>query len=230
MPKTAKKPKTAKRSGTVPGTRGTVEQPPPAFTVPGRRTSLTEALGREIADKVANCASFKDACLLSGVVYDTGLGWLEKGRLGVKANGDTPDIYVQFYQQIEGANGRRRTLLKLQMRRAASGTATRPGDWRAAQALGAMSDPGEFVPQIRVHVEQQLDGVLDALAAAFQDDPVNHAKALQAVVSRGGKGSSVQEDTAPPPQVGSAHGQGRADGEGEVEAPEPGGQASVPGE
>ena len=45
---------------------------PPAFIVPGRRNSLTPVLIKEISDRVAAMNSFKDACLLSGVVPRTG--------------------------------------------------------------------------------------------------------------------------------------------------------------
>lgn len=194
-----KKRKPARRRRQPPRTRtapvGATDQPAP-FVLPGRRTMLTEALAKEISDRIAGCASFKDACALSGVLNDTGLLWMERGRSGAMASGDNPGIYVQFLQMVEGANSRRRTMLKALIRRAATGTATKPGDWRASQALGAMTDPAEFVPQLRVHVERQLDGVLDALANAFKDDPENHAKALQAVVGASAPAAIAPADLA----------------------------------
>lgn len=159
----------------------------------GRRTELTLELAREIADRVANCASFKDACQLSGVVEDTGAQWMERGRERAVANSEDSGIYIQFARLVTAAKSRRRTMLKLLIRRAAQGTDKRPGDWRAAQALGAISDPKEFVPQLRVHVVTEHDAALDRIEAAFKDEPDLKERILRAFV---GTGTEVDDEPA----------------------------------
>jgi hypothetical protein len=98
-----------------------------------------------------------------------------------------------FLHMVEGAKGRRRTLLKLQIRRAAQGTDKKPGDWRAAQALGAITDPEEFVPQVRIHISTQLDEALDRLREVFPDDQ-DYERALHAVAG-GTRGAAPGGDT-----------------------------------
>jgi hypothetical protein len=109
-------------------------------------------------------------------------------------------MYVRLVQLIDGATSRRRTLLKLQIRRAAQGTEKRPGDWRAAQALGSITDPGEFVPQIRVHVERQIDAVLNGLHEAFKNEPELLARALHAVIGSSAPAANAPEDPLAPPE------------------------------
>lgn len=169
-----------------------------SFVVPGRRTELTEAIAREITERIANCASFRDACDLSGVTSDTGQQWLEKGRAKLPANGDQPEIYILFARLVEAAKSRRRTMLKLLIRRAAQGTERKPGDWRAAHALGAISDPKEFVPQLRVHVTSELAGALDRVEKMFGVEPekvITHAQALElAMRAMAGGGADEGEE------------------------------------
>lgn len=158
----------------------------------GRKTLLTQELIREISSKVAACASFKDACITSGVSEDSGFTWLQKGGV----DGADP-IYRQFSESIDGAKARRRTALKLEIRRAAQGTPKKPGDWRAASALGAITDPEDFVPQVRVHIASQLDDALDRLKEAFHDDPEAYERAVHAIAG-GARRSPNQLDAKQP--------------------------------
>lgn len=165
MARRATKKREAVSRGTTP--RRAIQQAP---SLPGRRTELTVAIGQEIADRVANCATFKDACLLSGVQERVGFLWIQKGEAAIRMGGPTDTagvLYVQFVQQIDQAKARRRTLLKLQMRRAASGTEKKPGDWRAAHALGSITDAEEFVIEQRVKFSMEREEALDRLEEAF---------------------------------------------------------------
>ncbi len=151
------------------------------FMRPGRRTELTEELVKEISDRVANSATFKAACVLSGVEYRTGMLWMAKGREGLEAKSPTPDVYVSLVHQVESAKERLTTMLKLLVRRAAQGTDKKPGDYRAALALGAIVRPKEFVPQLRVHVTGQFDSALDRLEEALKPYAGAYEAALRAI-------------------------------------------------
>lgn len=54
-------------------------------------------------------------------------------------------------------------------------------DWRASQAMLAILKPDRWSPKIRLHVETQLDDVLDRLQAEFQDEPELYERVLRAV-------------------------------------------------
>lgn len=100
--------------------------------------------------------------------------WLAKGEAALRQGGAATEneaAYVHFVHLIEGGKAKRRTLLKLQMRRAAQGTDKRPGDWRAAHALGAITDSEEFVIEQRIKFSMEREEALDRLEAAFDGAP-----------------------------------------------------------
>lgn len=149
---------------------------------PGRKTILNDTLAQEIADRVAGTASFKDACLLSGVSESVGLVWLRKGQELIRAGGaqvPNDEEYVQFVHLIDWAKSRCRMMLKLLIRKAAQGDGKRPGDWKAAQALGAMGSPEEFVPQVKVHIVSQFDEVIDRFHHEYRDEPLELERILR---------------------------------------------------
>jgi hypothetical protein len=160
----------------------------PRFTVPGRRTELTRATADEIAQHVMNFSTLRDACEMAGVMSDTGAHWLVKGRAIVNGSpGDVPaetqPLYTHFFHAVENARAKRRHLLKGLMRRAAVGTEKKPGDWRAAQALGAVADPDAFVPQVRVYIASEIDSMLERVRVRFADQPEVYAAVLEAVAA-----------------------------------------------
>lgn len=167
------------------------EPPPPVttgFRQRGRPTDLTEALVAEVCTKIATGDSFRDACLSCGIDEDAGHEWVRRGK-GTDDRPSTP-LYARFAEGVKQSVAQRRRFLKGLIRRAAVGTPSRPGDWKAAQALGAMADPKEFVPQMRIHVVGELDGALDRLKEAFGEDSPEYAKAMNAIA-----GATADDET-----------------------------------
>jgi hypothetical protein len=179
-----------------------------------------------VANHVAACQTFKDACLLSGVAERTGLRWLSDGERAYRTGADVvPGTYtavvLQFWHLIEGAKARRRSTLKLIMRRSATGTPTKPGDWRAAHTLGAIADADEFVIEQRVKFSMERKEALDRLEEAFIHAPAQLTRedaldlALLAIAGRG------RADPVPAPAGEPSGGGGGADHPGSGEAVQP---------
>lgn len=155
-----------------------VATPVPALKRPrttGRRTVLTAALQAEICGKVAEGASLKDAATTSGVHEATVHRWLADGARQEQGP------LREFRESIAQAKAERRQAFKAMIRRAAKGTAKTPGDWRAARALGAITDPQDFVPQIRLHIANELEAALDRLRDEFKSEPEIYERALLAM-------------------------------------------------
>jgi hypothetical protein len=78
-----------------------------------------------------------------------------------------------------------------------------PTDWKAARDYLRVKAPKEFAETLRLHVEREIDSVLDALREAFKDEPALYERALHAVVGRGdpqpeeGHGATGAEVPAP---------------------------------
>lgn len=155
----------------------------------GRRTKLTPELQDEICKHVAGASTLKDAATLCDVDPSTVFRWQQKGEAQKRG------IYRSFCNAIDRAKAQRRSALKLGIRIHGK------KDWRALMALGAITDPEEFVPQVRVHVTSQLDAALDRLKEAFANEPEAYERALHAIVggagghaNRGGEEDEGGED------------------------------------
>lgn len=137
-----------------------------------RRGKLNPETQKAICEAITLGNTIRDAAVINGVAEDTVYLWIRKGEADGKGR------YFRFLVAIREAQSKHRALLKGYMIKAA------PTDWKAAQAVGALTNPKEFVPQIRVHIERELDGVADALAEAFKDEPKLYERAMQAVIGR----------------------------------------------
>ncbi len=146
-----------------------VAAPPPKPRI-GAKPKISQEIIDMICEKVAACASVRDAALIAGVDESTVHRWQVRGTA------QRSGIYREFCKALERAKAQRRTGLKAQIRVHARHS------WQAAQALGVITDPEEFVPQVRVHVEAQIDGILDRLQAEFLNEPVIYERCLRAVV------------------------------------------------
>jgi hypothetical protein len=130
------------------------------------------------------------------------------------AEGSTAEICLQFLHLIEGGKAKRRMLYKLQIRRAAQGTESKPGDWRAAHALGSITDAEEFVIEQRIKFSMEREDALDRMEAAFDNAPEQLTRdqacdiALLAVAGR------VRMEAMGETGGGAPHGPGRGDAGG----------------
>jgi hypothetical protein len=140
---------------------------------PGRKTDLTVPIIEEVARSISLGASMKDALLTAGVPVRTGCRWLSDGeKLAADPDftprpGTNDNLRWRFWHAIERAKAMRRSMIKGLIARAAQGQGGKPGDWRAAQAFGAITDPRAFVPDTRVQVLRELEEAVRRLMAAF---------------------------------------------------------------
>jgi hypothetical protein len=151
----------------------------------GRKTLLTPELGKSICDMISAVATIKEASHANGLAETTVHEWIQKG------NADPDSVYGKFAESIRHARSRRTMSLKAQIR----GHGKR--DWRALMALGAVTDPAEFVPQIRIHVTQELDSILARLEEAFANEPETFERALRAISSGSSRNMAVQTPVEP---------------------------------
>lgn len=135
------------------------------------KLKLTPELQATICEKIAAVATFRDACTLAGVDDSTAFKWLKKGEAQRRG------VYRRFFDAVEVAKAQRRTGLKAKIRVLGN------NDWRALQALGAMTDPEQFVPQVRVIIASELDKLLDRVRVRFADQPEIYAAVLEAVAA-----------------------------------------------
>lgn len=151
-----------------------------------RRGKLNPETQKAICEAITLGNTIRDSAVINGVSEDSVHGWIRRGEAEGKGR------YFKFLVALREAQSKHRALLKGYMIKAA------PTDWKAAQAVGALTNPKEFVPQIRVHIERELDSVADALAEAFKDEPKLYERAMQAVI---GRAFGAEPTTAPAAQT-----------------------------
>lgn len=134
---------------------------------PGRPSKLTPELQAEICTSIAAVATFTEACTLVGIERTTAHRWLQKGQAQRRGK------YRNFFNAIERAKVQRIVGIKAAIRRHGQ------RDWKALEALGRITDPVAFTPQIHVHVTSQLDGMLDKIRVGFQDRPELYEQVLR---------------------------------------------------
>ena len=138
----------------------------------GRKTILTPELGKSICDMISAVATIKEASHANGLNESTVHEWIQKGTA------DPESVYGKFAESVRHARSRRTMSLKAQIRSHGK------KDWRALAALGAITDPAEFVPQIRIHISNEYDQAIARLREEFRDAPDIYERALQAMVGR----------------------------------------------
>ena len=154
----------------------------------GAKTKLTPAVQKSICEMIAAVATLQEAAYANGLDPSTVYDWLNKGK-------DQPgSIYANFSKAIEVARHQRTMGLKAQIR----GHGKK--DWRALAALGAITDPAEFVPKIRIHITNEFDAAIERLMVEFADAPETLERALHAIAG------GARHDQARQSEVGSGGG------------------------
>ena len=98
-----------------------------------RPTKLTKDIQKQICDTLKNGATRRDAVLTSGIVYQTFLTWLEKGRK------QKYGIYVEFLESVEQAEAEARLKFTKVIMDAAE-----DGNWKAAMGYLRVRDPDNW--------------------------------------------------------------------------------------
>lgn len=112
----------------------------------GRRSKLTPEAQQTICDALLLPMTMRDACALAGVHEATAYRWMQLGEKQTKGK------YFEFRKAVLATG--------LQVRRALVGTIRTAArhDWRAAQALLAMSYAGDgYVVQSRTQVSGKVE-------------------------------------------------------------------------
>lgn len=135
----------------------------------GAKTKLTPELQKKMCDMIAAVATVQEAAYACGIVPQTVYQWIDKGER------DPSSVYAEFVEAIASAKSQRTMGLKAQIR------AHGKKDWRALQAIGAITDPGTFVPKIRVHITNELNTAVERLMQEFADAPETLERALHAI-------------------------------------------------
>lgn len=145
------------------------EQQPvaPPRRKPGRPSKLTPELQDEICTSIAAVATFTEACTLAGIERTTAHRWLQKGQTQKRGK------YRNFLNAVERAKVQRSVGIKAAIRRHGQ------RDWKALEALGRITDPVEFTPQVRVHLTTQIDDMLDKIRLGFHDRPELYEQVLR---------------------------------------------------
>lgn len=147
------------------------------MAVMGRRPKLTPELQTSLCEKIAALGAgdelfFEDACRLAGVGVSTAYAWMQKGRKQKRGR------FRDFLEAVELARTQSFAGPLARIRQAGA------RDWKALEAWLRIAHPKRAIPQVRVHIEREVDTVLDALQEAFKDEPHLYERALQAVVGR----------------------------------------------
>lgn len=149
-------------------TRG-VSKPPKRG--PGRPSKLTATLRAQVAKFIEEGQFAVDACAAVGIGQSTFMTWKAKGE------GQAKGQYRDFLSAIEAAEAARRRGLMTKLKKASDD----PKHWQAATWVLTHTDPGKFAPQLRVHVEGELNSALDRLEQEFKNEPETWARILAAI-------------------------------------------------
>lgn len=114
--------------------------------------------------------SLSDCAESCGLEPRTVYQWLEDGK---KAdNGPLRDFYVEVKRAR--ADGSKMLLARI------AKAGQEPKRWQANATLLAMTEP-QYAPKVRMHVEEQLQAVLDAIEKKFADRPELKREILQTI-------------------------------------------------
>lgn len=133
----------------------------------GRPPKLTPELQAKICTIVALSSSLEDAAAQVGVARTTVMMWQQKGREQDRG------VYRDFLDAIERAKAQRRVNF--------NATLTKHGQkhWQALAWLAERTDPKHFGLRIRVHVNEELERIMDRLQHHLT--PAEYERALEAI-------------------------------------------------
>lgn len=154
----------------------------------GQPTRLTPLLQKKICEVVELCNSLEDAAAVVGVGRTTVFMWQQKGR--EEATG----IYRDFLNAIETAKARRRANINTRMLEHAKKR------YEALAWLAERTDPKHFGLRIKVQVNEELERMLDRLAANLT--PQEYERALQAISQPDDCGETSRDDATREGSVG----------------------------
>lgn len=138
---------------------------------PGRPSKLTAKLRAQVVELIGEGQFAVDACAAVGIGVSTFMSWKAKGE------GQAKGQYRDFLSAIEGAEATRRRMLMTRV----STASKEAKHWQAAAWVLTHTDPGKFAPQLRVHVEGELNSALDRLEQEFKNEPETWARILAAI-------------------------------------------------
>ena len=104
---------------------------------PGRKLTYRPEVTARVVAALTKGAPLKDAVDFAGVPRRTFFTWLKAGRLAIELPEDpgADKRFAQLARDIDLAVGESKVALVGMMYRDAEGSGTRPGDWRAAEAI-----------------------------------------------------------------------------------------------
>lgn len=118
----------------------------------GRPTSLTPEVQATFCDAVKEGLTYRDACILAGIEYQTYRNWMRRGEAG------EGEFFV-FFDAVTRAKveGKRENIKGVRD--------AGKFDWRARAWILEKQHPEEYgnIQRIKVEVEREIQGILDAL-------------------------------------------------------------------
>lgn len=131
----------------------------------GRPKGRPSLLSKQVQDAICLAIrttklSLRDCAESAGLEPDTVYGWMETGK---KADNGP---YRDFFLEVKRARADGSKMLLARIAKAGQD----PKHWQANAAILAMTEP-QYAPKVRMHVEEQLQAALDALAKKFADRP-----------------------------------------------------------
>lgn len=136
----------------------------PSKRPPHRPTKYSDDMVKRLTGAIAIGDTVEEACKRVDLTPTTFYEWLNQRP--------------EFAEAVQTAKTARLDVLEERWAKATL------KDWRAAEAMLRVLKPKQFAQRIRVHVAEEIEGVLDALAEAFKDEPHLYERALHAVVGR----------------------------------------------
>lgn len=133
----------------------------------GRPSKLSPEVVQRICGLVELCGSLEDAAAKAGVSRATVFVWQRKGQEQKKGP------YRDFLDAIEAAKAKRRFNFGAQMQKHGL------KHWQAVAWLAERTDPKHFGLRIKVHVNEELERMMDKLQRRLT--PQEYERALEAI-------------------------------------------------
>ncbi|GAC1454908.1 MAG: hypothetical protein PVSMB1_04190 [Gemmatimonadaceae bacterium] len=130
-------------------------------------STLTADIKARIVDALKNGSFFTQACRAAGISPLTGEDWLKKAKTD-----DPGGLYAVFAEECENASAIYEVRALALLQKAAEGTATTPGDWRAALEVLKRRAPERWGDSQRIEMAMQKvakDEIVREVLKAVQD-------------------------------------------------------------
>jgi hypothetical protein len=128
----------------------------------GRYSSLTKEIHESVLSMIRACASLTEAGEAVGVARSTIWAWHAQGARDEKNDVESP--HREFFEAIRLEKAKRSVHAKARMIQLAKKHVL------AADRIMQITDP-TTIPQVRIHVTNELTTAIDSLEEAFADDP-----------------------------------------------------------